>query len=200
MKKDKQKKVYMKLKDSIATYDGFIDPKLCQNLIDLFEKYKDLKAYDRLKGEGATAINKKDEAIGFTKHNNWPDEIEAICANIREMLDLYVQKTDIMNFSGIREFNFTSVKIQKTQPGGGYHVWHIERSHHDLTCKRALVWTVYLNDIKEGGETEFLNQNQRVPAKRGRACIFPADFPYVHRGNPPLKEDKYIVTSWLLSS
>jgi len=31
-------------------------------------------------------------------------------------------------------------------------------------------------------------------------CIFPADYPYVHRGNPPLQKDKYILTSWFLST
>ena len=59
---------------------------------------------------------------------------------------------------------------------------------------------MYLNDVKKGGETEFLNQNERIEPKAGRICIFPADFPYVHRGNPPLQEDKYILTSWFLST
>ena len=40
------------------------------------------------------------------------------------------------------------------------------------------------------------NQKIRVKPKKGRVSIFPADFPYVHRGNPPLKKDKYILTSW----
>ena len=54
--------------------------------------------------------------------------------------------------------------------------------------------------VSNDGPYEFLNQNQRVPAKTGRGCIFPADFPYVHRGNPPLDKDKYIVTSWFLAT
>ena len=126
--------------------------------------------------------------------------MDQLCGKVRQMLDIYIQKTDFLNFSGIRELHFTNTKIQKTQPGGGYHVWHTERNYLNYGCSRALVWTVYLNDIEKGGETEFLNQNQRVPAKTGRGCIFPADFPYVHRGNPPLDKDKYIVTSWFLAT
>ena len=28
--------------------------------------------------------------------------------------------------------------------------------------------------------------------------IWPAAFPYVHRGNPPLSGEKYILTSWMM--
>ena len=41
-------------------------------------------------------------------------------------------------------------KLQRTKVGGGYHQWHFEQISH-LTSRRVLVWTVYLNDVKEGG-------------------------------------------------
>ena len=64
------------------------------------------------------------------------------------------------------------------------------------TANRILVWTIYLNDVEECGETEFLYQSKRVKAKKGDICIFPAQFNYTHRGNPPLSGDKYIITGW----
>ena len=60
-----------------------------------------------------------------------------------------------------------------------------------------LAWTIYLNDVPEGGETEFLYQSQRVSPEKGKTCIFPAGFMHTHRGNPPLKKDKYIATGWM---
>ena len=200
MKKEKEIKERINLKDSIGVFDNFIEPKLCKTLIGFFEKQKRSIGFDRIEGEGALAATKKDESVSYSKHNNWTNEMDQLCGKVRQMLDIYIQKTDFLNFSGIRELHFTNTKIQKTQPGGGYHVWHTERNYLNYGCSRALVWTVYLNDIEKGGETEFLNQNQRVPAKTGRGCIFPADFPYVHRGNPPLDKDKYIVTSWFLAT
>jgi len=200
MKKEKEIKERINLKDSIGVFDNFIEPKLCKTLIGFFEKQKPSIGFDRIEGEGALAATKKDESVSYSKHNNWTNEMDQLCGKVRQMLDIYIQKTDFLNFSGIRELHFTNTKIQKTQPGGGYHVWHTERNYLNYGCSRALVWTVYLNDIEKGGETEFLNQNQRVPAKTGRGCIFPADFPYVHRGNPPLDKDKYIVTSWFLAT
>jgi|TARA_E500000318_G_scaffold33127_1_gene32734 hypothetical protein len=193
-------KKILKLKHSIATFDNFVDPKDCKKLIEIFEKQKDTQAYTRLDGEGTTKAAKDDVAMTFSKDNNWPKEIDLMCKHLTEALGEYIKATDFINFTSASDLHFTNVKIQKTKPGGGYHVWHVERSHAEFSCKRALVWTIYLNDIKKGGETEFLNQNERVEPKAGRICIFPADFPYVHRGNPPLQEDKYILTSWFLST
>ena len=56
---------------------------------------------------------------------------------------------------------------------------------------------LYLNDVKEGGETEFLYQHKRYQPKEGTLLIFPAGFTHTHRGNPPISNDKYIVTGWL---
>ena len=63
---------------------------------------------------------------------------------------------------------------------------------------RAFVFTIYLNDVEEGGETEFLHFSKRVKPKAGRIVIWPAPFPYLHRGNPPLSGKKYILTSWMM--
>jgi hypothetical protein len=52
--------------------------------------------------------------------------------------------------------------------------------------------------VEEGGETEFLHQSIRAKPVKGRCVIWPAAFPYVHRGNPPLQGEKYIMTSWMM--
>lgn len=67
-----------------------------------------------------------------------------------------------------------------------------------LEYKRLATAICYLNDVEEGGETEFLHQSVRVQPKRGRIVIWPAGFPYLHRGNPPLAGEKYILTSWMM--
>ena len=58
-------------------------------------------------------------------------------------------------------------------------------------------FTLYLNDVEEGGETEFLYLSRRIEAKVGRLAIFPASFEYTHRGNPPISNEKYILTGWV---
>jgi hypothetical protein len=95
-------------------------------------------------------------------------------------------------------FYFTCLKIQKTLPTEGYHVWHIEHGKGFDNEPRAFVFSIYLNDVEDGGETEFLHFSKRVKPKTGRIVIWPAGFPYVHRGNPPLSGETYILTSWMM--
>lgn len=87
-------------------------------------------------------------------------------------------------------------KIQKTCPGQGYHMWHCEADFKEVS-HRVLVWTLYLNDVEEGGETEFIYQHIRIKPKQGTFVMWPAGFTHTHRGNPPLSGDKYIVTGWI---
>jgi hypothetical protein len=60
-----------------------------------------------------------------------------------------------------------------------------------------LVITLYLNTVEEGGETEFLYQSSRISPVQGTLSISPAAWTHTHRGNPPLKGNKYIITTWL---
>jgi len=105
----------------------------------------------------------------------------------------YIKKFNIL--CSIRGFQCT-VNIQKTEPGGGYHHWHSEVMNLHSTS-RYIVSMLYLNDVVEGGETEFLYQHRRVDPKRSRVVIWPSQWTHTHRGNPPLKGTKYIATSWI---
>ncbi|AGH06808.1 2OG-Fe(II) oxygenase family enzyme [Synechococcus phage S-RIM2] len=88
------------------------------------------------------------------------------------------------------------LNVQKTLPQQGYHSWHDEKS--SMGCNRRIAATMmYLNNVEEGGETEFLYLAKRFKPVRGRVLIWPAGFTHVHRGNPPLSGEKYIATSWL---
>lgn len=91
--------------------------------------------------------------------------------------------------------------MQRSVPlsGDGYHRWHSERFGMN-TVERVLAWTIYLNDVTEGGETEFLYQGLRVSPKHGRIVIWPAGWTHVHRGNPPLSNTKYILTGWVVGN
>ena len=88
------------------------------------------------------------------------------------------------------------VRIQKYCPGQGYHLWHCDADGAKVAHK-ILVGSLYLNTVKEGGETEFLYQGVRVPPVQGTVLLFPAGWTHPHRGNPPLKKNKYLLTTWL---
>ena len=106
---------------------------------------------------------------------------------------IYEQEYSVIKDAG-RHANF-SFKVQKTKVGGGYHIWHFESMNREVSS-RFLTWILYLNDVHEGGETEFLYQSMRVKPEQGTLVIWPASFTHTHRGNPPLSNEKYIVTGW----
>jgi hypothetical protein len=84
---------------------------------------------------------------------------------------------------------------------GGYPYWHCELYPKDAsaeTLHRTLLWTLYLNDGFEAGETEFLYQQRLIRPQVGSLLLAPAAFTHTHRGNRPRGGDKYIATSWVL--
>jgi prolyl 4-hydroxylase len=63
---------------------------------------------------------------------------------------------------------------------------------------RYLVFLWYLNDVEEGGETEFCDLGIKVPARAGRLLMFPPYWMFQHAGRPPLSGDKYFMSLYLL--
>jgi hypothetical protein len=84
---------------------------------------------------------------------------------------------------------------------GGYPYWHCELFPRDAsaeTLHRHLLWTIYLNDGFDEGETEFLFQQRKIVPRAGDLLIAPTAFTHTHRGNRPHGGDKYIATGWIL--
>jgi len=185
----------------IGIYDNYITKEECSAAIKLFENQdKFNKTMNRLSFEKASILQKQDQQY-FAQSNNiefWWKDLKLMLFNYDLAWNHYSKNVGAQEAYGGSKFKFTNIKIQKTLPTEGYHVWHIEHSGFGLDSKRAFVFSIYLNDVEEGGETEFLHFSKRVQPKAGRIVIWPAGFPYLHRGNPPLSGEKYIVTSWMM--
>jgi hypothetical protein len=88
-------------------------------------------------------------------------------------------------------------QIQETRPSQFYD-WHDDMMvHWNESKERTLTFIWYLNDIYDGGCTEFMN-GFSVPPRAGRMVIFPSTWTYMHRGARLLgKNNKYICTGWV---
>jgi hypothetical protein len=99
-------------------------------------------------------------------------------------------------------FRLGEINAQKyTKSQGGYPYWHSEiypQQNSIEALHRNLLFMFYLNDVNVGGETEFIYQDKKLKPKKGRMVIAPAGFTHTHRGNTPVSNDKYILTSWVL--
>ena len=111
---------------------------------------------------------------------------------VKDYVDDYLDRYSLLKHEVMLMFD---VKAKKIPIGGGFHRWHYENGGLQVS-PRKLVVQLYLNTVEEGGETEFLYINKRVKAKQGTLIIFPAAFTHTHRGNPPIGDSKYLVTSW----
>lgn len=185
----------------IGIYENAFSKEYCDSVITYFEKMVEAGYTLNRQQIENTSQSTKDDLVLFSTDNT----VINLCQNavlmkqFNEILwgQCYVDYANkFWSLKTHSPHNSYSFKVQKTEPGQGYHVWHCESSSRE-TCPRILVWTLYLNDIEEGGETEFIFQHMRVKPKTGTLVIWPAGFTHTHRGNPPLSNTKYIVTGWI---
>ena len=181
----------MKLADFISAWH-ISDLTVCEYLIDYFEA-SDSQPGRVLLGVDPAIKDSKDLAIPV-------DEQDPVYTTYLQQLipvmENYVEQYPMCNcYSpwGIVE----DIRIQKYDPGGGFHHWHTERiSNNSLDTSRHLVFMTYLNDVQDAGQTEWYHQNLKVQPQRGLTVVWPADWCFTHRGIASPTQTKYIITGW----
>jgi hypothetical protein len=183
----------------IEIYKGAFNAEYCDKVIDAFKiAEQNGLTMNRQDHDQAPKTDKEDLATFIPSFpmihtdKNILDEFNRVFWG--ECYKQYAAKYSILDtFSPHNSF---TIKLQKTQPGQGYHIWHAETTGKESST-RLLTWTAYMNDEFEAGETEFLYQQYRYKPSKGDVIIFPAAFTHTHRGNPPIGADKYIITGWV---
>ena len=190
--------------DFIGVFDNVISNELCDELIKVYEDSNKLNFAISRQSMGKEKVKQDNNLVFVTSKLHIKDDIffEKIQPSIQEFCNLawasyseYATKYGVLNNLASHRF-YDSIKIQKTKPTEGYHIWHCEHASR-ITGSRLLLVMGYLNDVEEGGETEFLYQSKRVESKKGRIVICPSGFTHTHRGNPPLKGNKYMINGWI---
>ena len=188
--------------DFIGLYENVYPDGYCNHMIEEFERLLTLGVCNnRQNSENITKTKKQDDFIFLNLKNHNPSSFNGECPlklfwdGLQKCYDEYNSEYDILKDMPIR---CTSVKIQKTIPGGGYHLWHCEQNAGDMG-NRVLAYSLYLNTLEKdsAGETEFLYQKLRVPPKQNSIAIWPAAYTHTHRGNVVHGDKaKYIITGW----
>ena len=173
----------------------YIDKNICKDLIKFFELNKDKAG----KGKITNGLNKnikKSTDLGVL-FNTQVLEIQNYNKELlkctQEYIKIYPALKDNLNKWGIIE----SYNIQKYKKNEAYFGWHTERiTGEGIFGKRLLVFMTYLNDVKEGGQTEWFHQKLKIKPETGLTVIWPADWMFLHRGTVAKKEEKFIITGW----
>jgi hypothetical protein len=189
--------------DFIGVWENFVPKSVCKKFIDHFEEIRTNSSYIDEAEQGAIldgtnqfpqgSLGRKDESllINYSSQRLNYEANQYLSACTYHYIDTYNQLRSTKLIS-------EDTKMQKTPPGGGYHVWHYENSGYGFHA-RELVWIIYLNDLPEGeAETEFLYQKRRIRPTAGTVVVWPAALTHVHKGNTVFTEDKYILTGWYI--
>ena len=182
-----------------------LDISFCNFLIDTYEK-------DNNKHEGCTrgGVNKivkntTDLTIPYniSVDNSWNNVNDILYNELNKNLHKYILKIrQHINNDNYMLFNTKYLTenifmIQKYTKNEGFYIYHNDASFEpDRTKFRVLTYLWYLNDITEGGETEFWGNYKIIP-KAGKLLLFPSSWTFPHCGKMPISNDKYIITGWL---
>ena len=188
-------------KDFIGIFENAFTKNECDRTVKLFEVFHQ-NGYTRerlqpyYKDDYGMEVSPTDHRV-LTNELDWNTEFIAPFNDrlYNYLYAIYNNQYPILHILTKHQSKF--IKIQKTHPTQGYHQWHCEYEGHFEADRRILSWILYLNDVEEGGETEFLYQSLRIKPKKGTFIMFPGCFTHTHRGNPPISGVKYIATGWM---
>lgn len=176
-------------------HQGYIDNlSLCDEIIQAHEMYPNkMPGYVGRMGKSIVDTEVKDSIE--TKLNFFPYIFNSYVNSLQKVLNVYMDKYPKCKASA---FNIQEgINVQHYIPGGGFKIWHSERTTYNKpSSARYLVFMTYLNDVTDGGETEFYHQKLLVKPKKGLTLIWPTDWTHTHRGLVSPTQDKYIVTGW----
>ena len=163
--------------------------KLFNGLIDYHKNNHEYK----YKSEHTTHDVETKASTDVNIHMSSNNELIKIYTNyLTAGLKAYSQKYEYFNPELCIQEGFN---IQHYGPGQGYKRWHNERGEYQIN-QRALVFMTYLNDVPDGGGTEFAYYPElKIKPKKGLTLLWPTDFTHTHRGIIS-QHEKYIITGW----
>jgi prolyl 4-hydroxylase len=169
---------------------------------------EDMSIVDRLNDYWENNLD--NSIIGQTAggyHPEWKDSIDMgdfecppdlHTAYLSHVMDCWGEYAKLYPESDDTTLELTEFQLQQYEPGSkGYSLWHCERSNLPTSYRHAVFMT-YLNDVTDGGHTEFkYYPDSSIQPEKGLTLIFPSDWIHTHRGMPSPTQTKRFVTGWI---
>ena len=174
------------------------DEDLCKKIIQFFENNKNLQR------KGTTSQGYNEKKIKSTtditiKPNNLKDpKFKIFNQYVKELHKCYLDYQNQWPFlkSIFKNIDIPPFNIQKYGPGDHFATIHSERT--SLNClHRLFAFMTYLNDVNDGGKTNFSHYGLKVKPEVGKTLIWPAEWTHAHAGEVLKSGTKYIITGWM---
>ena len=188
-----------------------LNSSFCNNLINIFnEKESQNKTYFSRITKNVISKNIRNSTSICI--NDIPEiYYNTLTKKLKEAFELYllhIKKYNI-NLQWINNKNLkiveTYMNLNKYIKNIGFYTFHNDSNipwenrivnGRIVNGFRFLTFIWYLNDVNEGGQTEFID-GTKITATQGKLLLFPSNWTYVHKGNIPISSDKYIIVGWL---
>ena len=184
----------------IRVYDDVVDKDSCNLLIGKFETYEDQHEVVLVKNKNmAISFNQ----INIFNHDEWKGIREQLIEAMLYYVNIYKEECNILEMMWPEKFGYEAIRI-KRYLANDYDRFD-EQVDSTAGCqKRFLNFLMYLNDVEEGGETEFpqiMKPGTYMPLsvkpKAGTMVIFPPMWCWLHAGRKPISGPKYFAHSYL---
>ncbi len=114
---------------------------------------------------------------------------------------LYAAERAIWNYRQTYDLHLSGQQgwiINKYGHGGNY----LPHTDHGSTDPRILSAVIYLNTVRDGGRTFFLEWDWQASCVEGDILLFPSSYPYIHEAEPVGLNDptqvKYSMVTWFV--
>ena len=170
---------------------------ICEDIINFFEKNKNLH-HQGTTGNGVNIKHKKSIDITIKPNNLADINYKVFKDYFEELQECYLDYKDqwpfLKNF--LNSVNIGSFNIQKYLPGDHFSNLHSERTQLS-TLHRVFAFMTYLNDVDDGGTTDFEYYKLKIKPEKGKTLIWPAEWTHAHTGSVLNSGSKYIITGWM---
>ena len=180
----------MELKEFIKIYDDIVDPNVCRNAIELFNKDNSVVRLEKpqMSSLNMTISSEKD------KDHDWSVVQSETIRAIRACAQQYAMEVKVDKLWPT-ENSLEQIKMHKfSAEDGDSFPTHIDVGNYD-SARRFATFVIFLNDSEEG--VYFDTLDYKVTARTGRIMMFPSSWQYPYSDLPPSTDDKYMITTYL---
>tara|TARA_Y100001963_G_C6713446_1_gene415400 strand:+ start:279 stop:1094 length:816 start_codon:yes stop_codon:yes gene_type:complete len=212
-----EKEINGNFKNLVMEFENALPYEVCDNIVDFFEEHKSwqkpgIVADDKYKPKVKKSMDIQLMANPVVKMLEKELTTMTICiykAFYKYWLKNYAfwgpHFKDVPKEFHQNEFNlyinsysiFDFIMKRYDVEDEGKYEWHNDLGSHQWSSwSRRHGILIYLNDVKEGGETEFFHTGQKITPKKGKIAFFPPFHTHQHKGHIPKSNNKYIISSW----
>ena len=180
------------LSDYCVYVEDHMPKNICDDIVNLFES-ADVE-------RRATSNNKpRLTQFNFTKKSYLNEELhKTICQYLLSAVDHY--RFNIKSFYTFAPknlyFEHFRVKRYKSEDADQFDT-HVDVGSVSDEC-RYLSFMWYLNDVVDGGETEFAELDLKIQPEAGALIMFPPIWMFPHKGHLLNSGKKYLLSTYLL--